>query len=54
MSWKPANQKPREYDICLLDVGDKKNIIGWWTGLAWDGLRYDGQQVYQWKRIVRR
>lgn len=46
-----SNQLPFPFDICLLDL-DGKIISGWWTGQTWDGMKYEGQKVYYWKRLI--
>lgn len=41
---------PISYDLMLLK--DEKGLkqIGWYTGQAWDGSRYNGQHITHWKR----
>ena len=41
---------PILYDLMLLKDGAGKNLVGWYSGSQWDGLRYKGQNVTHWKR----
>ena len=50
--WFDAEQvKPPEnkwFAMCHLDLGEEI-IPGWWTGVSWDGRKYDGQKVLRWR-----
>ena len=43
---------PIDFDVCRLLTIDGKELRGWWTGYAWDGLRVDkGEIITKWKRV---
>jgi hypothetical protein len=44
-------EKPRPFDLCLLECIDSTIIKGWYTGGGWDGAKYDGQEIISWQRL---
>ncbi len=49
-NWTDASiAKPKYYQLCWLDIGSRKPMAGWWTGIHWDGLNYQGDEVKSWK-----
>lgn len=44
------HEMPLMFDLCVLRSKDGSKLVGWWTGMAWDGPReIDSSSIVEWK-----
>ena len=52
--WISGQNKPKKkrwYDLCHMRFSDGRQVTGWWNGSEWEGIKYRGEDVIQWRHV---